>query len=273
MKPPPIKKSSKKKVSKKTFSIGKWSGDKTGEKIIIYGKSGIGKTTLSSLAPHPVFIGIDDGGRKIHHPKTGEELDRVEGVETYQDVRDALQQMGLYKNIDTIIIDTATKLEQLAEEHMYKNIPHEKGYKVNSIEGYGYGKGYRHLRETMLLLLQDFDRLVREGKNIVLLCQSAAGVRSNPAGDDFLEDGPRLYHSKTKEENSVKLAYCEWADHVVKLDYFNFKVTKDKKAVGLTERAIFVHPEVYFFAKSRTITEPVISFEKPNDDSFWRYLK
>jgi hypothetical protein len=106
----------------------------------------------------------------------------------------------------------------------------------------------------------------------VVLCQSGAILKANPGGDDFLEDGPGLYHSKGDPSKSVRNMYNEWADHVVKIDYLNV-TTKGKKAVGETTRAVYVLPEVHFFAKSRYITYPVISFADVVDDTFWQFIK
>lgn len=289
-KPPTVKKapplpptSSKTKSAepareRKVFKIGTWDGSTNGHKIIIYGRSGIGKTSLAAMSNRPVFLGIDDGldtlvvdGKVIKHPVTGEVIDVINDLETFQDVRDALQQKGLFDNNDTIIIDTGTKLEAMAEQYMLQTIKHEKGGYVDNIEGYGWGKGYRHLHDTMLSVLPDLDRLIRQGKDVVILCQNSACSRTNPAGDDFLEDGPRLYHPKSKEENSIRLPFCEWADHVAKIDYHNFKVTA-KKAAGTTDRAVFIQPEVYYVAKSRTIKAPCISFESTTDRTFWAYV-
>lgn len=276
--PPPIK--NKKIVKpKKTFNVGDWNASNEGEKVIIYGRSGIGKTTLAASVINPVFISIDDGlvslvkkgGKSPVHQITGKPIPVIKEIKTFQDVRDALQTMELFDNYDSIVVDNITKLEQLAEQHILETIPHEKGYSVKRIEDYGYGKGYRHIRDTMLLVLPDFDRLVRAGKNIILLAQNSACARTNPGGEDFLEDGPRLYHSKTKEENSVRLPFVEWASHVFKVDYYGFKVT-DKKIAGTTDRAIFVQPEVYFIAKSRTISDEIVAFESPQDDSIWQLL-
>ena len=63
--PPPIA-----KRVPKTFAVEEWQGDIEGEKIIIHGKYGMGKTTLATMAPAPVFIGLDDGGRKLKDPRT-----------------------------------------------------------------------------------------------------------------------------------------------------------------------------------------------------------
>jgi len=49
-------------------------------------------------------------------------------------------------------------------------------------------------------------------------------------------------------------------------------IVEDKKASGSTERAVFAKAEPWFYAKSRTLNEPVISFEEPGDDSLWKFL-
>jgi hypothetical protein len=279
--PPKIRSKVAPPVAKKlkTFSVGSWNAGNEGEKVVVYGRSGIGKTTLAALTRKPVFISVDNGLIALaddkgvpRHPITGEEIPVISNIETFEDIRAVLQQPGLFKDYDTIIVDNLTKIESpFCEQYLFDNILHERGNKVGSIEGYGYGKGYRHLRDAMLLLLPDFDALVRAGKNVVLLAQNSACTRTNPGGEDFLEDGPRLYHSKAKEENSVRLPFCEWANHVFKVDYYTFKV-EEKKIAGTTDRAIFVQPEVYFIAKTRTLKDPVVSFENQTDDTIWQAL-
>ena len=59
---------------------------------------------------------------------------------------------------------------------------------------------------------------------------------------------------------------------MVKIDYLVKMVGEDKKATGDTTHAIFVKPELHFLAKSRTLKEDVISFESPEDQSFWQFL-
>ena len=269
--PPPIQ-----QRKRKTFTTNPWTGSGQGEKIGIYGGSGVGKTSLAAIMPNPIFLGVDDGGRKIRHPVTGEPLQYVEGVETFEDTRDALAQTDLWPVGSSCVIDTFTVLENLAEPYMFKHLKHEKGQFVSSLEGYGYGKGYTHLFETMRLILQDLDQLVRRGVNVCLICQNMAVKRANPGGMDFLEDGPKLSHPSS-EKNSVRLHMCEWADHIFRVGYYETAVQGPENArvgkiIGSTTRAIYTMPEVHFFAKTRTLTDPVVSFETPEDDSIWRLL-
>lgn len=270
--PPPKRKNPplpQKSQPKKTFTATPWTGEGDGEKIIVHADSGMGKTTLCTMAPKPVFIGLDDGGRRIRNPKTGEPVMACQGVETFQDVRDALHQPDLFDGFETVIIDTVTALQDLAVPWLLENIPNEKGSRVENIVKYGYNKGYQHLYDTMKLILQDCDVLVRKGKNIIFIAQTGPHKVPNPSGEDYLRSGPRLYSGTP----SVEALYCEWADHVLLIDY-DMKAVEDRKAVSGGSRVVYTRGEVHFRAKSRTLgpDEGVVSFETPSDDSIWQFI-
>jgi hypothetical protein len=281
--PPPVKKApppvppkvtapppAPSRVAKK-FKVETWEGGKEGEKIILYAKSGMGKTTLAAMAPTPVFIGLDDGGRKIRHPVTGEKLKRIPGIETFQDVRDALHQHDLFDDYETIVIDTATAMQHLGLTHTFATVRGPKDHPIcTNIEQYGYHKGYRHLYDTMHLILGDLDPLVRKGKNVILICQMIQSRVSNPGGEDFIQDIPDL---QADPKANIEADYVSWADHVFKIDHHAVTAT-DGKAVASGGRVIRVHPEIHFEAKSRTLGPElaVVSFEDKTDDSIWQYL-
>jgi len=252
----------------KSFSVGTWNNN-DGEKVILYGDTGIGKTNLASMAPNAVFIGLDDGGRKLANPITGERLQYVQGVTTYADVRSALQNYSMYDDFKTVVIDTATVLQDLASEYVVMTIPAGKDSRAVNIHSYGYNKGFDHLYDAMKAILADCDELVRRGKNIIIICQSLPNRISNPGGEDYLREGPRLYVGKP----SIEALYCEWADHIFRIDYHDAFV-KDKKIAGATERAIYTQPELYFRAKSRTLGDDaaVVSYNSRDNDSIWRFL-
>ena len=253
---------------KKNFTVKSWDDEKSGEKTIIYGESGMGKTTLLAQLD-PVFIGLDDGGRKLRNPLTGKKLRVVPDIKTFQDVLDCLRTLELFKNEKDVAIDTATVLQQLGEVYTFENVrgPKEKPLCEN-MEDWGYGKGYKHLRDTMHLILVACDELVRRNINVYLIAQLNAYNKANAAGADYLQSGPNLYHDK---KNSIRNDYCEWADHILMIDYNHVKADKGK-ASGSTERVIMVQPEVYFIAKSRTINERAVSFGDVTDTSIWQFM-
>lgn len=255
----------------KMFNVVDWSGENEGEKVILYGVSGIGKTTAAALLEKAAFIGIDDGGRKVKHPVTGVDLKHVPNIRTFGDVHQALVQPGLFDKYDSVVIDNITELERWALPHLFKTTPaNQSGATVKNIEDYGYHKGYRRWHDVMLLILADCDQLIRKGKNVIMVAQSTICRHVQAGADDFVKEGPALHHDKNV---STMNAYIEWADHVLRIAHSSVTVKKGK-AGGTTERAIYVYPEPHFHAKSRTIPPEyaVVSFEDKTDDSIWKVL-
>ncbi len=255
-------------VPAKNFKITVGERPTDGKKILIHADSGMGKTTLASLAPGPVFIGLDNGGVGIKiYNRVGDD-DNL--VETYIDVRAALQ-ANIYDEYESVVLDTVTILEEWAEQHVLDTITNDSGEKMNSIVKYGWSNGYKHLYDMMKLILQDCDALIRKGKNVILIAQSTPHNVPNPGGEDFIRQGPRLVSRKNA---NVEALYCEWADHIFHIGYQFLNVDKKKKATGSGGRAIFVHPEPHFRAKSRTLglDKAVVTFEDPTDNSIWQFL-
>jgi hypothetical protein len=256
----------------RTFQVKKYDDDNTGEKILVYSQSGMGKTTLFALAPDPAFIPLDDGARKLVHPVTGERLNRVPEVNSFLDLRDALHSASVIDNCQTIVIDTITLAQFICEPFIFETIKKaESNIEVTNLEAYGYGKGYKHLVDHMRIILADLDSIVAKGKHVGLIAQQHVTTIKNSEGDDFLQDGPDLQHNN---QHSVRNMVIAWCDHVVRISYLNRVVAK-KKAIGDTTRAINVAPGVAYVAKSRTINTieyPDISFDSPTDSSFWQFL-
>lgn len=260
-----------KKTLNKQFTIAAWAGAGEGEKIIVYGVTGKGKTSLVRLLPNAVFIGADPGGSKIRN-LDGTPLNRVPNIESFQDVRDALHS-NVFEPADNIVVETITDVEQWALTYTLATIPKPKsqgGGLAKNIHDYGYHEGFSHWCDTMSLLFSDFDRWVKKGKNIILTAQETTIKWKTSGAEDFLMSAPELHHSRTA---STLLTYLRWADHIFRIDYTNTFV-KDGRAQPTTERAIFIKGDATFFAKSRTIPTKydVIEFKSPKDSSIWRLL-
>lgn len=268
--PAPPKPSALPTTSGKSFTVVPWVGDNDGKKIIIYGGSGLGKTTLASMAPNPVFIGTDDGGRLAVNPKTGAPIQHVDGITDFADVK-AVLKSDLFDAYSSVVIDTGTNLQQWAIPYLLATIKHERGHTVTSIEGYGYGRGYRHLFDTMHSVLADLDRLIRRGKNVIVLCQSSPVTITNTSGENYLKDGPDLHHS---DKWSVRSDWLAWSDYVFRITWENM-IVEDRKISPTSGRMINTKPDASFEAKSRGLLlseYPAVTFSEPSDDSLWRIL-
>ena len=262
----------------KTFSVQTFDADAEGEKLIIYGPSGIGKSTLAASCPGAVFISADDGARRILQPQTGAKLPQVPGIECWEDLREALQQKGLFPANSTIVIDTITKLEEWIQDYCVRTIK-IKGRSVDSFRKFGWD-GADLIVEQFRLLMADLDRHVRSGTNVILLAQQGQIKRSSADSADYLEDGPFVTHTNRA---SAREELKQWADHVFRIGYADFDIHKEdgERAGKVTQtdttRVIFANGSLSFTAKARRLKDgfklpDVISFAGEDDASLWAFM-
>ena len=267
--PPPVKampaRPSAPVAEKETVTFTKIKKDTTGDRIVLYGSGGTGKTTLACSLPGPVaFFDFDKSleklGKQPGADKLLENVIEIKGVETWEQLRRKLQAAG-WESIRSIVIDSLSVAQAMAITWMFENIK-EKGAAVTRMEDYGYKAGYRHLFDTFCLLFADLDAHVKAGRHVVLICHDADSKVPNPQGLDWLRSEPRLENEKNCQ---LRFRIKEWADHVlfVKLDV---NVGKDGKGQGCGTRTVYTSELPHCMAKSRTTQGDYALIE---GDDFW----
>jgi hypothetical protein len=234
-------------------------------KIVIYGPGGVGKTELCSLLTEvgiePLFIDLEGSSSFL-------DVARLDPAPTmHEEVRDALH--SDLSGFGAVVVDSVTKLEEIDREFVIRTIPHEKGssVRIESIEDYGWGKGYMHIYETMMLVLQDLDAIARKGIHVILVAHELTEKVPNPAGEDFLQYQPRL--QSPPKQGKLRERIKEWCDHLFYIGFDRF-VSKDGKATGGGSRTIYPIETATHWAKSRLLTE---AFEYSKGDAkLWRQL-
>lgn len=209
---------------------------------------------MLNVGVKPLFIDVENGTRHM-------DVSRIGDIQTWEDLRAVLHD-PICEQFGAIVIDSGTKAEELAMNFVVRTIPHEKGNKIERIEDYGWGKGYVHIFEMMLLLLGDLDQHKRAGRHVVIICHDCTAKVPNPAGDDWLRYEPRLQNS---DRANVRLRVREWADYLAFIGYD--VAAKDGKAKGSGTRSIFSCEMPTHMAKSRTSID-VLPYGK-GDSEFW----
>ena len=220
-------------------------------KVCLYGTGGIGKTELAAnlaqLGKRVVFFDLEQGSAAL-------DVHRVDGIDTFDDLRDALHSDALCSQFDAIVIDSITKAEELANTWTLANVKTEKGDTVTRLEHYGWGKGYVHLYETFLLLLGDLDAQVRRGRDVILIAHECVAKAPNPAGEDWQRYEPRLQNT---DKGNIRAKVKEWSDHLLYVGY-DVAVSDGGKGKGAGTRTIFPVEMPTHWAKSRTLSQQLV---------------
>lgn len=208
---------------------------KVAHKIVIYGPSGIGKTTLASRFPMPLFIDTEDSTSQM-------DVARFDRPTSWQML---LQQVKyVYDNpkcCKTLVVDSADWAEQLeiADLCARKNI--------SGLEDLNYGKGYQYSAEEFGRFLNRLSEIVKKGINVVIVAH--AHLRKVELPDEMGE----FDHWEMKTSKKVGPLIKEWCDALLFCNYKTFVIQNDKgksKAQG-GKRVMYTSHHPCWDAKNR----------------------
>ncbi len=213
------------------------------ERIIIYGPEGIGKSTFASQFPKPIFIDVEGGTNHI-------DCDRLERPMTFtalmQEIKDCME-----SDYKTIVVDTIDWAEQLAIEQICRE------NNVESIEAFGYGKGYTYILDYIGKLLNRLWDAAEHGQNVILLAHSVLFKQERPNEAPF--DRYQISLSK-KTYPIVK----KWADMVLFVNYdyiiYDEKGSTKKKVSG-GKRVMYTTHNPCWDSKNRSGLPDKLDFE------------
>jgi len=162
-------------------------------RIVIYGPEGVGKTTLAAAAPNAIMIDVEDGSADIdvaRYPFRDGPQGHV--PLTYVEVLSAIDDLiASPHDHQTLVIDSVDRLESLIWKHMLErdsasSARNPKAVPLESIEDYGYGKGYQQAVEEWRAFAARLDRL-RYARQMGIVLVGHAQVRTfkNPEGEDY----------------------------------------------------------------------------------------
>lgn len=205
------------------------------QKVVIYGVEGIGKSTLASQFPKPLFIDVEGGTSQLDVP-------RIANVTSWPILLKTVEEVAMADAIcQTLVLDTADWAERMCTEYVCQKL------RVTGIEDVGYGKGYTYLQEEFSKLLDICSQCVKRGKNVVILAHAKMRKFEQP---DEMGAYDRWELKLSKQCAPITK---EWADMVLFLNYKTVVTTtkdgKSKAAGG--KRVMYTVHHACWDAKNR----------------------
>lgn len=204
-------------------------------KTVIYGSEGIGKSTLASQVPDPLFIDLEGGTAQL-------DIARVEPPTSWEKLIALINEVAATPGIcKTLVIDTVDWAEQMCITH----ICHK--YNQPNLESFGYGKGYVILQEEFKLLLDALDQVIAAGINVILLAHAYMRKQELP------DEAGAFDRWELKLTKKVAPMIKEYADALLFANYKTYVVSTGsnaKKAHG-GKRVIYTSHHPCWDAKNR----------------------
>ena len=236
-----------------------------------YGVESVGKTTLAAHSPKPIFIDLENGSSELDVARYTFENGRVV-PDTFFDVMEAVDDLTYNEHeFETLVIDSLDRVEALIWDYCLerdsgrKSELNKTGRKLDSIESYGFGKGYNVALDEFRALLGKLERL-RETRqmNIIFVGHAHVKMFKNPSGEDYDRYNLRAHHGiggQTKEWVDV-IGFCCFEEFGDKLEGEG-KLARPK-GFSTGRRLLKLEREAAFDAKSRISLPREMEMESTN---------
>lgn len=205
---------------------------------MITGPEGIGKSTLASQCPAPLFIDTEKGTDML-------DVERLEGVQDWISLLRAVNDFAKEEHEwKTLVIDTLDWAEMWCARQLCLD------ERVASLEGIGYGKGWTMLQERFSKLIAACNAVIASGRNVVLVAHMAMRKFEEP------EQMGAYDRWELKLSRKVSPMVKEWADAVL---FLNYRVKLAAGGQGMAagkkalagERVIYTRHHACWDAKNR----------------------
>lgn len=149
-------------------------------RVIIYGPEGVGKTTLASEFPNPVFLQTESGTPRGLQLRSLKDPNKTK-LESFGEVMEAIG--AVYtdpQDRQTLVVDSISELQKLVFAETCAR-GDEKGNSKGNIEDFGYGKGYVYAMSIWQEILDGLNAVRRDhGLAIVLIAHAVVERFNDP---------------------------------------------------------------------------------------------
>ncbi len=215
----------------------------------LVGEAGLGKTTLASMFPNPVFIRTEDGTMSL---SGRDDVSLFDLANSSNDVLDQIEALATQEhNFKTVVIDSITQLATIIEKEIVEADPKAKS--INQAGG-GYGAGYNTAATMHGKVREWIGALAYErGLNVIFIGHADTETMDLPDLDPYTRYTIRM-HKKSLPH------YIDNVDMVahIRLKTFTRGEGDKKRAISTGEREIICFPVASSVTKNRFgVTEPI----------------
>lgn len=200
-------------------------------RVLIYGVEGVGKSSFAAASPQPIFFGAEDGTSEL-------DVARFPEPSTWAEAFEAITELATAEHdYQTLVIDTLDWLEPLCWAAVCAGKKDKAGKAIESIEGFGYGKGYTAALDLWRQLTAALETLrTKRNMNTIQIAHSWIKSFKNPAGEDF-----DRYEMKLHAKASGLLR--EWNDAVLFATHETLTYEANGRVKGISSGARVIYTE------------------------------
>jgi hypothetical protein len=206
--------------------------------LTIVAEGGMGKTSMASLWPSPVFIPVEDGSAALIG------RDDVAMFPLCADtgqVFDALEKVAAGGHpFKTVVIDSITQLSTMIEGEIVAADPKAKS--INQAMG-GYGAGYAAMSRVHGKIRDVCGKIKDAGINVIFIAHCVSEKVNPPDQPEYMRYSIRMH----------KDSVSHYSDNVDMVAFIKLKtfVSEDKRATTSGQRIVTCYPNPAHISKNR----------------------
>jgi len=191
--------------------------------LIVYGTSGVGKTTFAANAPNPIIIDIEKGSHTL-------DVARLTPV-SIEEIVQALEELSTTKHkFETVVIDSLDHLEAMVNQETMKALG------IDSMLSLPFGAAYDKAMGRWVPIV-DAIKKIREKMNVILIAHSTVKKINDPT----TPEGYDRFDINLREKAAA--IFKQICDAILfatyQLDVVKSKTGDTAKAVGTGQRVLF----------------------------------
>lgn len=159
-------------------------------RITLYGKPGIGKSTLAASFPQPLFLLTEETGLSG--------VDSLPVAKTFEDIWGYVSQLLVLEELPfkTLVIDSVSKLDVLITEYILSK--ETKATTLAAACG-GYGAGYAKAAQIHRGLKSKLDEFQKRGITLIYVSHMCVKTHKSPDAEDYDVFSIVACHDKVRE--------------------------------------------------------------------------